>query len=102
MKKVDITENMTLYIPQDENDANLLAAAIGATFSETTFPSGWMSPKEDFICLYGVLFSKSQMDALSSLNGHKTLSINTGLANIFGPIANVESLLSGYEKIKGT
>jgi hypothetical protein len=104
MKQITLTPDMTLYCPQDPNDQAFLRMAPFATFNDTTLPSGWTSPKEDLIAIVGILIPSTQLRDLPSLTGHKTLAINTELAKIFGPKANVQTLIDVYKSgnIKGS
>lgn len=51
----EIRNGVRTWIPEDPNDKALLAAAEGATFGSTTFPSGWRSPEGQQVCRNGVL-----------------------------------------------
>ena len=51
----EITNGVKTWKPEDENDKALLKMAEGATFSKTTFPSGWTSPAGKQVCQGGIL-----------------------------------------------
>ncbi|AUQ49967.1 hypothetical protein PhaeoP83_01693 [Phaeobacter inhibens] len=46
--------------PEDRNDVALLKMAEGATFGETTFPSGWTSPAGTQVAKDGLLYESNQ------------------------------------------
>ena len=48
-------DGVRCWTPQDARDLDLLRATEGATFSATTFPSGWKSPKDWHVSQGGVL-----------------------------------------------
>lgn len=102
MEKIILTDTLEMYVPKDPNDKALLSLAPGSTFKDTTLPSGYTTPDEDLICLAGILFPLKQIQALDSLNGHKKLTLNTELTKIFGPQANVQTLIAIYKKFKGS
>jgi hypothetical protein len=51
----EMKKGVKTWIPEDPNDKAFLAMAEGATFGETTFPSGWTSPPGKQICRNGIL-----------------------------------------------
>ena len=51
----EMKEGVRVWIPVDDNDKAFLRIAEGATFNETTFPSGWKSPPRDVVCQGGIL-----------------------------------------------
>lgn len=49
-------QGQRFWEPQDPNDEALLKMAEGATFGETTFPSGWKSPVGKQVAKGGLLY----------------------------------------------
>lgn len=49
-------QGIRYWTPQSPNDAALLKVAEGATFVDTTFPSGWISPAGQYVAKGGLLY----------------------------------------------
>jgi hypothetical protein len=53
--KENTINGVKTWTPTDPSDKALLVVAEGATFSNTTFPSGWTSPAGKQVCQGGIL-----------------------------------------------
>lgn len=56
MKEELLATGMRRWIPTDQRDASFLKMASGATFGNTTFPSGWVSPPGTQVARKGMLY----------------------------------------------